>query len=201
MTVRAALRVLAAAATLALGAGGAAHAQLDTRSTAPIDTTADEMEVVNSQCLVIFRGAAEAMQGKSRLRAHTISVYSRPKGASANGQPNCGGTDRIVADGEVYFVTPDQNARGDHAVYTSASDQIVMTGNVIVVQGNNVARGDRLTIHVATKAAKLESDTHGRGQPHRVRGVFYPEKNENGAPASPAQGSAPGDAAAPPSGL
>src|SRR5882757_11405021 len=122
MTVRPALIASGLAASFALTCGGAAHAQLDTRSTAPIDTTADEMEVVNSKCLVIFRGAAEAMQGKSRLRAHTISVYSRPKGASANGQPNCGGTDRIEADGEVYFVTPDQNARGDHATYNSAAD-------------------------------------------------------------------------------
>jgi lipopolysaccharide export system protein LptA len=191
MTVRAALIASGLAATFALTCGPAAHAQLDTRSTAPIDTTADEMEVVNSKCLVIFRGAAEAMQGKSRLRAHTISVYSRPKGASANGQPNCGGTDRIEADGEVYFVTPEQNARGDHATYSAAADQIVMTGNVIVVQGNNVARGDRLTIQVSTKAAKLESNVHGRGQSHRVRGVFYPEKNnDQAAPASPPPGGA-----------
>jgi len=194
MTVRAALLASGLAALFALAGAPAAYAQLDTRSNQPIDTTADEMEVVNSQCLVVFRGAAEAMQGKSRLRAHTISVYSRPKGPAANGQASCGGTDRIVADGEVYFVTPDQNARGDHAIYTAASDQIVMTGNVIVVQGANVARGDRLTIQVATKAAKLESNTHGRGQPHRVRGVFYPEKNTDaaGAPATrPADGSAP----------
>ncbi|HEX7761644.1 MAG TPA: LptA/OstA family protein [Caulobacteraceae bacterium] len=190
MTDRAALARLGLA-TLAVLAGvgaapGLALAQLDSRSTAPIDTTANEMEVVNSKCLVVFRGAAEALQGKSRLRANTISVYSRTKNIQANGQPNCGGTDRIEADGNVYFVTPDQNARGDHAIYTNASDEVVMTGNVIVVQGNNVARGDRLTYNVQSKAARLESGSKGLGSAKRVRGVFYPEPKDENAPASPA---------------
>ena len=187
MTDRAAIFAVALTLAASLVAATPAHAQLDARSNAPIDTTADEMEVVNSQCLVVFRGSAEALQGKSRLRASTISVYSRSKGAGANGQPNCGGTDRIIADGHVFFVTPDQNATGDHAVYSAASDQIVITGNVIVVQGNNVARGDRLTIQVSTKAAKMESNVKGAGRPHRVRGVFYPEpKDQPGAQTTPA---------------
>lgn len=177
---------LAVMALFVFAAAAPARAQLDSRSTAPIDTTANEMEVVNSKCLVIFRGAAEALQGKSRLRANTISVFSRTKSVQANGQPNCGGTDRIEADGNVYFVTADQNARGDHAVYTNASDEVVMTGNVIVVQGNNVARGDRLVYNVQTKAARLSSASKAVGSARRVRGVFYPEpKDQTASPASP----------------
>ena len=122
------------------------------------------------------RGRGPAGQDTA-LRADTISVYSVPKGAGANGQQACGGTDRIVAEGNVYYVTPQQNARGDKAVYTQASDQIVITGNVlIVVQGNDVARGDRLTIKVSTKEAKMESNAQGLGAANRVRGVFYPDK-------------------------
>lgn len=198
MTDRRGLGRLAAVAILSLAGAAPAWAQLDSRSTAPIDTTANEMEVVNSKCLVIFRGAAEALQGKSRLRANTISVFSHTKSMQANGTPVCGGTDRIEADGDVYFVTTDQNARGDHAVYTNASDTVVMTGNVIVVQGNNVARGDRLIYNVSTKAARLETGSKSVGTAHRVRGVFYPEpKDQNGqtgsdggaaAPAQPAPG-------------
>lgn len=196
MTDRAALAKLGlatlAAFALAGSGPGTAWAQLDSRSTAPIDTTANEMEVVNSKCLVVFRGAAEALQGKSRLRANTISVYSRTKNMQANGQPNCGGTDRIEADGNVYFVTPDQNARGDHAVYTNASDEVVMTGNVIVVQGNNVARGDRLVYNIQTKAARLESSSTGRGTARRVRGVFYPEPKDAAASGTAAPPPSPG---------
>ena len=167
---------LAMAATL--GAGGAvAASSLDTNSAAPIDITANEAEVVSSKCLAIWRGAAEALQEKTRLRADTISVYSRAKGVGANGQPACGGTDRIEAEGHVFYVTPERRARGDHAVYSAAADEITITGDVIVVQGVNVARADKLTIKVSTREARMESSVTGPGRAGRVRGVFYPEKS------------------------
>lgn len=148
-------------------------------SSAPIDITANEAEVIQSKCVNIWRGQAEALQGKTRLRAETITVYSKPKAATAaGGQPGCGGTDRIEADGQVYYVTPQQSARGDHAVYSQSADQIVITGDVVVVQGDNVARGDRLVIKVSTREAKMESNVHGAGKPGRVRGVFYPSQGE-----------------------
>jgi lipopolysaccharide export system protein LptA len=170
---------LALLAALPLALAPTARAQVDTKSKAPIDITADEAEVTNSRCLTIWRGAAEAVQDKARLRADTITVYSTPKGVDANGRQSCGGADRIVADGHVYYVTPQQNARGDHAVYSHSQDQIVITGNVIVVQGNDVARGDRLTLTISTRDAKMESDTTGFGRPGRVRGVFYPNQDDS----------------------
>jgi lipopolysaccharide export system protein LptA len=178
-------RGLAAAALAAL-ACGPAWAQVDTRSKAPIDITANQAEVIASKCLAVWRGAAEALQGQSRLRADVISVYSTPKaaskGAGANGQPACGNADRIVADGHVYYVTPEQNARGDHAVYSAAADEIVMTGDVIVVQGKDVARGDKLTLKVASREARLESNRVGAGKPGRVRAVYFPNPATPGGP-------------------
>jgi lipopolysaccharide export system protein LptA len=160
-------------AVAALGCAAGARAQVDTRSGAPIDITADQAEVVNSECLAIWRGAAEALQGQTRLRAHTISVYAVKKGLDKEGKPQCGGTQRIVADGDVYYVTPQQRARSDHAVYSQGADEIVMTGNVIVVQGKDVARGERLVIKISTKESRMESGPAGSGG--RVRGVFYPD--------------------------
>jgi lipopolysaccharide export system protein LptA len=155
-----------------------AAAQVETKSKAPIDITANEAEVINSKCMTIWRGAAEALQGAARLRAETLTVYSHPKGTGADGQQSCGAADRIVADGEVYYVSDQQTAHGDHAVYSQADDQIVLTGHVIVVQGDDVARGDKLTIKVSTRAAKMESNVTGAGKTGRVRGVFYPDKND-----------------------
>jgi lipopolysaccharide export system protein LptA len=175
--------------TLALAVGSAlcAHAQIEARSNAPIDVTADQAEVIQSKCKAIWRGAAEAVQAQSRLRADTITVYSKPKAGAPNGQSACGGTDRIEADGHVYYVTADRNARGDHAVYTQADDHIVMTGDVIVVQGENVARGDKLIIDVANHEATMVSNATGR-----VRGVYFPDQSPSpGAPKpSPASASA-----------
>jgi lipopolysaccharide export system protein LptA len=157
---------ITAAAAVLVATG--AHAQLAPNSSAPIDVTADEAEVVNSQCLAIWRGAAEALQDRTRMRADTIKVYSAKKGSS------CGSTDRLEADGSVYYVTVDRAARADHAVYTAASDTITLTGNVIIVQDKNVAHGDKLVLNVKTGEADMSSNATGRNNPNRVRGVFFP---------------------------
>lgn len=169
--------VLPLAVAMLCAGGAVAASSLGTDSAAPIDITANEAEVVSSKCLAIWRGAAEALQDKTRLRADTISVYSRPKRVGANGQPACGGTDRIEAEGHVFYVTPERRARGDHAVYSAAADEITITGDVIVVQGVNVARADKLIIKVSTREARMESSVTGPGRAGRVRGVFYPEKS------------------------
>ena len=172
------------------GLVGVAQAQFIGKSSAPLDISAAEQEVIASKCLVTWRGSVEALQGQNRLRADVLSAYSRPEGKGANGQMNCGRTtDKVVADGDVFYVTPTQTARGDHAVYDTGADQMVLTGNVIVVQGNNVARGERLVIKISTNEAHMESDAKGRGAAGRVRGVFYPSKAGQGpAPARPAGG-------------
>jgi lipopolysaccharide export system protein LptA len=169
---------------------GAAKAQIETKSNAPIDITAAEAEVDNAKCLSIWKGAAEVLQGDSRLRADVITAYAAIKGADASGQPACGDTQKVIADGNVYYVTPTEHAHGERAVYTAAADEIVMTGDVVVVRGDNVARGDRLIIKVSTKQFTMMSDSKGAGAPKRVRGVFYPEKSQQapaGAPPAGAQ--------------
>jgi lipopolysaccharide export system protein LptA len=190
-------RAAAAGLMLAGGVGLTAHAQLSPSSNGPIDITADGATVVNSTCEATWAGAAEALQGNSRLRANVIKVFLKKKppgasgqsaaaqsGATAAGNPSdCGATERIEANGNVFYVTPDQTAHGDNAVYSADADLIVMTGNVIVVQnGKNVVRGDKMTIHVSTRQVTIDSIAQGRGVPGRVRGVFYP--NTPGAPGS-----------------
>jgi lipopolysaccharide export system protein LptA len=160
-----------------------ARAQISPKSNGPIDITADQAEAINSKCQTIWSGSAEALQGDTRLRADVIKAFLKQKGVDAQGQSACGATDRIEADGHVYYVTPTQSARGDHAVYSADAGEIVMTGNVIVVQGQNVVVGDRLTIMVATREAKMDSNVVGAGRQGRVRGVFYP--NQPGGPQTP----------------
>lgn len=158
--------VMAGAAMLAAATGSSA--QIAHNSSAPIDITADEAEVVNSECLAIWRGDAEALQDRTRLRAQSIRVYSRKTGDS------CGATERLEAEGGVYYVTAERAVRADKASYAASADSITLTGGVIVVQGKNVARGDRLVVNMKTGQAEMVSAAKGRGKPGRVRGVFYP---------------------------
>lgn len=177
---------LAAALVLAglvgWGAAGPAKAQLAGGSNAPVDITADELEVINSQCLAIWRGSAEALQDSSRLRASVLRIrYAAARPARAGAEPSCGDLDRMEAEGPVYYVTPQQRVRANAAVYEAASQTITMTGDVVAAQGQNVLRGQRLVINVATGQARMETAARGTGASGRVRGVFYPNQAQPAA--------------------
>ena len=178
------------ATALALGALAPAVAQISPSNNGPIDIAADSADFSNQSCESTWSGAAEALQGDSRLRADVIHAVLKKKpqapaakpapGAPLDAQSGCGPTDRLEADGRVFYVTPTQEASSDHAVYTADDSMIVMTGHVIAVQGQNVVRGDRMTINTQTRIVHMYSDATGRGTPNRVRGVFFPSQTSAG---------------------
>jgi len=183
-------RWTAAAATALIlsgvGVAGAASAQQG-GSSAPIDVSADQQETINSKCVTIFRGNVEILQNRSRLRAQLVTVYSARK-ATADNANACGNAERMEAEGGVYLVSEQQQARGDRAVYTFNNNTAVVTGDVVLLKGKDVARGDRLTVNTKTNDAKLESSTPGRASPRRVRAVFYQDDTaKSDAPAAAEQ--------------
>ena len=184
------LTVLAAA----LVSGAPAFAQgLAPSSDGPVDITADELEVQNKECISIWRGKAEALQGTSRLRADVLKAYMRPKGGSggAMGTGACGDLLKMEAQGSVYYVTPQQRVRGDAATYDAQNDTVVVTGDVIAAQGQNVLRGTRMVFNTKTGEGRMVGNATGRNQPARPRGVFYPDKKTDQPQAQPAQPSQP----------
>lgn len=159
---------LAAAVVATALTAGAAQAQLDPRS--PLDITADSSEVINSQCVSSWTGAVEALQGRTRLRADEVRIYTVKRGDS------CGANDRLEATGDVYFVTPERKVRAARAVYQFSSETITLTGGVVVVQGKSVVSGDSMVINTRTGQASMTSAVRGRNKAGRVRGVFYPNE-------------------------
>lgn len=173
-------RWTAAAATAlilsGMGAGAAFAQQGD--SSAPIDVSADQQETINSKCITIFRGNVEILQNRSRMRAKQVTVYSARKAGGGDGANACGAAQRMEAEGSVYLVSDQQQARGDRAVYTFDNNIAIVTGDVVLVKGKDVARGDKLTVNTKTNDAKLESNSTGRSSPKRVRAVFYQDDNK-----------------------
>jgi lipopolysaccharide export system protein LptA len=157
----------------------AASAQIAPAGHGPVDVTADQLEVQQGQCLANWSGNAEALQDTSRLRADSLKIFNRQLGGGGGGQ-SCGQLDRMEADGQVYYVTPSQVVKADHAVYTAADTTIVMTGDVVAAQGKNVIAGSRLMINTNTGVATMATGVTGRGVKGRVRGVLYPN-NAGGA--------------------
>jgi lipopolysaccharide export system protein LptA len=178
-----------------------AQAQIATgpNNNGPIDVTADKLEMVDADHLAIWRGNVEAVQNGSRLVADTVNVYFSGKsaapakpvakpaaGSSASVGQDWGAVQRLVAEGHVFFVSQDQTARGEHAVYELEPDTITMTGNVVLVQGDNVVKGDKVVIQVKNGHADVISNVTGRNKPERVRGVFYNAGAAgSGAPTAP----------------
>ena len=149
----------------------------------PIIDGADELELVDANHTAIWRGAVDAVQGQNRMRADQVTLIFNGRGrtgTTSTGAPgkNWGDVQRMEAEGNVFFVSPQQRARGDRAVYELSSGNLVMTGNVIVAQGESVVKGDKLIIEVKTGHATMVSAAQGRGAPGRVRGVFYPDQNK-----------------------
>jgi lipopolysaccharide export system protein LptA len=154
-----------AALTLALALAGPAAAQIAGGSDAPVDITADALEVVNNQCMSIWSGSADVIKTFSKKGA----------GKPTGGQAACGALDRMEAIGNVYYVTPQQKVRGDNAVYDVSAERIVITGDVVAVSGQNVIRGSRLVVNSNTGDAQMESGAKGPGKA-RPRAVIYPNQ-------------------------
>lgn len=188
---QAAARIALSAAIVAGAASvaAAAHAQAARGGAfgggnGPIDISADQLEVIDAENRAVWKGNVEAIQGANRMRAPVLNVVFA-KSASGDGAPGAGwgAIQRMDAEGPVYYVTPQQNARSDRATYEAASNTLVMTGNVVLVQDKNVVQGDRLTIDTVTNHATLVSNNQGRAGT-RVRGVFYPSQGAQNAPAA-----------------
>ena len=130
-------------------AAAPASAQLS-GSGGPIDITANELELIDAQRLAIWRGDVEALQGGNRMRAEQINIYFSGSGGASAGAPgrNWGPVTRIEATGTVYFVTPQQTARGDRGV--------VGQGPLGSIRASSYAIGDR------GRSIVFKGDVHAR---------------------------------------
>jgi len=157
---------------LAMAIGGA---QAQIRGDAPVEVAADQVEGLNSQGMLIYRGNVEAVQNESRLRCSVLTVhFARRRGGSDRPGGSFGDAERYVCEGPVWYVTPREVARGNNAVFEVASNTITLTGDVVLRQDQNVATGDRLTVNTRTNDSRLEANRPGSG-PNRVRSVLYPD--------------------------
>lgn len=159
--------VAALAAAISLGAP-AAHAQLAEEG-GPISYSADNLEYSQTDNRLILTGEVDVLQGNARLRCDRLTLFFAPGSSDAGGGVGSGDIQRMIAEGEVYYVRPTQQARGDRAVYETASDSVTFTGNVIVTSEDNVIRGQTLVLQIGSGVTTVRADT-GR----RVQGVVTP---------------------------
>ena len=134
----------------------AAHAQFDTRSNAPTKITADSADYQSDR--TILTGAVDVRQGDVRIIADKMTVFT--SGAAGL---NAGSFDRIIAEGNFYYLTSDQEVRGENGVYTKENETFVVSGDVILKQADgNVVTGDKLYYNLKTESARVVGTCNGR---------------------------------------
>lgn len=155
---------------LALVAAMPALAQISSEG-GPIYINSARTESLQNERKVVLIGDVDIQQGTARLRANTVTISFLENTGASQTNTVAGGfgqVQNIVAEGNVYYVTPELKAKGDRGVYELATDTITMTGNVALMRERDVAEGETLRMEVKNRRTTLEG---GSG---RTRMVIEP---------------------------
>ena len=162
---------LALTAGVALAqSGGQVSALKGHDSNAPVNVTADRLEVQDRIDRAMFAGNVTAKQGTLTLQTARLTIaYSSGDGIQI---------DRLDASGGVVVTSPSETARGNFAVYDLDRKLITLVGDVRLARQGSTINGSRLLIDLNTGRAVMDGGAPGVGQSGgRVTGHFtVPQK-------------------------
>ncbi|MDO5621760.1 MAG: lipopolysaccharide transport periplasmic protein LptA [Paracoccus sp. (in: a-proteobacteria)] len=131
--------------------------QADTK--APVQMTADSLQVDQTGGSAVFSGNVVIGQGDMRLGASRVSV--------TYAQGDRSRIQSLHASGGVTLVSGPDAAEAAEAVYDVDAGTVVLTGNVILSQGPNVLTGNRMVIDLGAGTAQVDG---------RVQSVLEPTR-------------------------
>ena len=155
---------VAASATLAQS-GGQVSALKGHDSNAPVDVTADRIEVQDRDDRAVFAGNVKARQGALTLETARLTLaYTSGPGIQIR---------RLDASGGVVVTSPSEVARGNFAVYDLDRKLITLVGDVRLARDGSTINGSRLLIDLNSGRAVIDGGAPGVGQSGgRVTGHF-----------------------------
>lgn len=160
------------AAALALGTPGVlAQALKGHDSNAPVDFTADRIEVQDRSDRVVVSGNVQVTQGDLHLTSDRLTVaYTQGSNVQIN---------RMDAVGNVIVTRGGDVAKGNVGIYDLDKRLITMLGNVRLTQGTSNLTGGRLLIDLKTGRSSVDGRSAAAGAPGvtqssggRVSGTF-----------------------------
>lgn len=162
--IAAAASALAASAALSQ-AGGQVSALKGHDSNAPVDVTADRIEVQDRADRAVFAGNVKARQGSLTLDTARLTLaYTSGPGIQIR---------RLDASGGVVVTSPSEVARGNFAVYDLDRKLITLVGDVRLARNGSTINGSRLLIDLNSGRAVIDGGAPGVGQSGgRVTGHF-----------------------------
>ena len=144
-------------------------------SNAPVDVTADRIEVQDRSDRAIFAGNVHVTQAELTLETPRLTVaYSGGQGGGTNVQIR-----RLDAAGGVVVRSPSETARGDFGIYDLDRKLITLIGNVELNRQNDRVSGARLVIDLDSGRAVIDGGPPGINQSGgRVTGHFTVPQNQ-----------------------
>ena len=129
-------------------------------SNAPVDVTAERIEVQDRADRAIFAGNVHVTQAELTLDTPRLTVaYSGGTGGDSNVQIR-----RLDAAGGVVVKSPSETARGDFGIYDLDRKLITLIGNVQLNRDQNQVNGARLVIDLDSGRAVVDGGPPGVNQ-------------------------------------
>lgn len=126
---------------------------------APVEVTADSLNVDQDSGTAIFEGNVLIGQGDLRISAGRVQVvYSDETGDIA----------QLEASGGVTFVTDTEAAEAESASYDLTSGTLTLNGDVLLTQGNSALSAEQMVVNLTTGNAQMTG---------RVRTTFSQDGN------------------------
>jgi lipopolysaccharide export system protein LptA len=134
-------------------------------SNAPVDVTADRIEVQDRADRAMFTGNVHVKQAELSLDTERLTVaYSNADGVQIQ---------RLDAAGGVVVRSPSETAKGDFGIYDLERKLITLIGAVQLNRGDNQVNGSRLVIDLDSGRAVIDGGPPGVNQSGgRVTGHF-----------------------------
>lgn len=143
---------------------------------APVDVSADRIEVQDRADRAIFAGNVHVVQGELTLDTPRLTVaYASSRGTTSGVQIK-----RLDAADGVVVKSPSETAKGDFGVYDLDRRLITLIGNVQLNREQNQVNGSRLTIDLDSGRAVMDGGPPGVNQSGgRVTGHFTVPQRQN----------------------
>ena len=169
----AALAGFVATATLAQSNREPISALKGHNSDAPVDVSADRIEVQDRSDRAIFAGNVKVRQDELSLDTQRLTVaYSSSGGVQIR---------RLDAAGGVVVTSPSERASGEFGIYDLDRKLITLIGNVRLTRGPNQVAGSRLVIDLDSGRAVIDGGPPGVNQSGgRVTGRFTVPRRSGG---------------------
>lgn len=144
---------IALAAGSLIGSGAGAQILRGHNTNAPVDFSADRIEVQDRADRVVVTGNVQVTQAGLSMTAQRLTVAYHDRGGVE--------IDRLDASGGVVVTRGDERASGSVAIYDLNRKLITLIGGVTLNQGSNRLSGSRLVIDLTTGRSTVDGSAAG----------------------------------------